>query len=181
MKLLLIVAAAWLAAGLHAQAALEPGTVLITGSSRGLGLEFARQYAARGWTVIATARNPDEAVELSELAEAGRVTVERLDVLDRAAIAALATRYEGTPIDLLINNAGIGGDPALQSLGSFDYAFSKKRWPSTFTARSRCPRRSCRTSGTANRGRSFRSLAAGECSHCHGRQGRTSIARAKLR
>jgi NAD(P)-dependent dehydrogenase (short-subunit alcohol dehydrogenase family) len=122
MKLLLIVAATWLAVGLHAQAALEPGTVLITGSSRGLGLEFARQYAARGWTVIATARNPDEAAELVELAQAGRVTVERLDVLDRAAIAALAMRYVGTPIDLLINNAGIGGDPALQSLGSFDYA-----------------------------------------------------------
>ena len=102
--------------------ALGPGTVLITGSNRGLGLEFARQYAASGWTVIATARNPDEAAELRELAAAtGRVTIERLDVLDRDAIAALAARYKGKPVDLLINNAGIGGDPALQSLGSFDY------------------------------------------------------------
>lgn len=101
---------------------LGPGTVLITGSSRGLGLEFARQYAARGWTVIATARNPAAAMELGELARTtDRVTIERLDVLDRAAIAAFAARYEGVPIDLLINNAGIGGDPALQSLGSFDY------------------------------------------------------------
>jgi NAD(P)-dependent dehydrogenase (short-subunit alcohol dehydrogenase family) len=103
--------------------ALEPGTVLITGGNRGLGLEFARQYAARGWTVIATARDVDGAVELRELATTtGRVTIERLDVLDRDGIAALAKRYEGKPIDLLINNAGIGGDPALQSLGSFDYA-----------------------------------------------------------
>jgi NAD(P)-dependent dehydrogenase (short-subunit alcohol dehydrogenase family) len=101
---------------------LGAGTVLITGSNRGLGLEFARQYAALGWDVIATARNPAEAIELRELAAAsGRVSIERLDVLDRAAIAALASRYAGKPIDVLINNAGIGGDPALQSLGSFDY------------------------------------------------------------
>jgi NAD(P)-dependent dehydrogenase (short-subunit alcohol dehydrogenase family) len=101
--------------------ALGAGTVLITGANRGLGLEFARQYAASGWTVIATARDPDGAAELRELAATNRVTIERLDVLDREAIAALAARYEGTPIDLLINNAGIGGDPALQSFGSFDY------------------------------------------------------------
>jgi NAD(P)-dependent dehydrogenase (short-subunit alcohol dehydrogenase family) len=103
--------------------ALGPGTVLVTGANRGLGLEFARQYAAAGWTVVATARNPLEAAELRELADAtGRVTIEPLDVLDHAAITALAARYDGKPIDLLINNAGIGGDPKLQSLGSFDYA-----------------------------------------------------------
>jgi NAD(P)-dependent dehydrogenase (short-subunit alcohol dehydrogenase family) len=102
---------------------LGPGTVLITGANRGLGLEFARQYAASGWTVVATARNPAEAAELRELATStGRVTIEQLDVLDLNAITAFAARYEGKPIDLLINNAGIGGDPALQSLGSFDYA-----------------------------------------------------------
>ena len=124
--IIFIVLAAGLIAGLQAQESAiddRPGTLLITGANRGLGLEFARQYAARGWTVIATARSPDEATELRDLATAtGRVTIERLDVLDRAAIAAFAARYEGKPIDLLINNAGIGGDPALQSLGSFDYA-----------------------------------------------------------
>jgi NAD(P)-dependent dehydrogenase (short-subunit alcohol dehydrogenase family) len=92
----LIVLAAGLVAGAHAQAPAvdaRPGTVLITGANRGLGLEFARQYAARGWTVIATARNPDEATQLRDLATAtGRVTIERLDVLDRAAIVALAER-----------------------------------------------------------------------------------------
>jgi NAD(P)-dependent dehydrogenase (short-subunit alcohol dehydrogenase family) len=107
----------------HAQTPSAPGTVLITGSNRGLGLEFARHYATSGWTVIATVRDPDAAAELRELAaNTGRVTIERLDVLDRAAIAGLAARYAGKPIDVLINNAGIGGDPALQSLGSFDYA-----------------------------------------------------------
>ena len=101
---------------------LGPGTVLITGGNRGLGLEFARQYAANGWTVIATARDPEAATDLRGLAKAtGRVTIEGLDVLDRDAVVALAKRYEGKPIDVLINNAGIGGDPSLQSLGSFDY------------------------------------------------------------
>ena len=120
---ILLVVATWLAAGAHAQSeSAIAGTVLITGANRGLGLEFARQYAARGWAVVATARNPAEATELRELAAStGRVTIEQLDVLDLDAITALAARYEGKPIDLLINNAGIGGDPALQSLGSFDY------------------------------------------------------------
>src|SRR5262245_55194716 len=46
--------------------ALGPGTVLITGGNRGLGLEFARQYAANGWTVIATARDPEAAADLRD-------------------------------------------------------------------------------------------------------------------
>src|SRR5688572_14490759 len=100
------IATATLAAQQPAAPAKSAGTVLITGSNRGLGLEFARQYAARGWKVIATARDPDGAAELRELAATGRVTIERLDVLDREGIAALAARYEGKPIDLLINNAG---------------------------------------------------------------------------
>jgi NAD(P)-dependent dehydrogenase (short-subunit alcohol dehydrogenase family) len=100
-----------------------PGTVLITGSNRGLGLEFVRQYAARGWTVIATARTPAEASDLAALAAANRgIVVEQLDVTDRASIAALAARYERTEIDILINNAGVLGDAQAQTLGTLDYA-----------------------------------------------------------
>ena len=40
----------------------DSGTVLVTGANRGIGLEFARQYAAKGYKVIATARKPAEAV-----------------------------------------------------------------------------------------------------------------------
>jgi NAD(P)-dependent dehydrogenase (short-subunit alcohol dehydrogenase family) len=99
------------------------GTVLVTGSNRGLGLEFAKQYAARGWRVIATARDPSAAAELRALAAADRdVTVEKLDVLDDAAIAALAAKYARTPIDVLLNNAGVLGDLDAQRLGSLDYA-----------------------------------------------------------
>lgn len=79
------------------------GTVLITGANRGLGLEFARQYAEDGWTVIGTARKPDGADEL----EALDVEIMQLDVLDQDSISALAASLEGRPIDMLINNAGI--------------------------------------------------------------------------
>ncbi len=63
-------------------------TVLITGANRGLGLEFARQYAADGWRVIATCRNPAGARELAGLG--GAVNVHALDVTDHARIHALA-------------------------------------------------------------------------------------------
>ena len=99
------------------------GTVLITGSNRGLGLELVKQYAAAGWTVIATARDPDRATELRMLAAADdRIRIERLDVRDTGAITALAARYRGTPIDVVLNNAGVLGDLDAQTLGSLDYA-----------------------------------------------------------
>ncbi len=82
-------------------------TVLVTGANRGLGLEFARQYAADGWTVIACCRKPAEAKELKKLS--GPVEVEALDVGDDAQIAALSKRHKGRAIDVLINNAGIYG------------------------------------------------------------------------
>jgi NAD(P)-dependent dehydrogenase (short-subunit alcohol dehydrogenase family) len=94
------------AAAPQAQAA-QPGTVLITGASRGIGFEFARQYAQAGWTVIATARRPTESGPLVELAKQhANVRLEALDVIDDASVAALAQRLHGAPIDVLINNAG---------------------------------------------------------------------------
>jgi NAD(P)-dependent dehydrogenase (short-subunit alcohol dehydrogenase family) len=74
-------------------------TVLITGANRGIGLEFARQYAADGWGVIATARRP--VPELEEL----KVRVEPLDLSDANSVAAFARRIDG-PLDLFIANAG---------------------------------------------------------------------------
>lgn len=101
--------------------AADAGTVLITGSNRGIGLEFVRQYAARGWSVIATARNPAGADELNALARANpRITVDTLDVADDASIATLAARLQGKPIDIVINNAGILGDVPAQTIGALD-------------------------------------------------------------
>ena len=97
------------------------GTVLITGSNRGLGLEFVRQYADRGWRVLATARNPEGSADLRDIAAKNRnVSVDRLDVQDVAAIRALAAKYRSTSIDVLINNAGVLGDMKVQTVGSLD-------------------------------------------------------------
>jgi NAD(P)-dependent dehydrogenase (short-subunit alcohol dehydrogenase family) len=82
-----------------------PQTVLITGANRGIGLEMARQFSERGYTVIGTARKPVEATDLKAL----KVRVEQLDVTDTASVQALAARLEGVPIALLVNNAGVGG------------------------------------------------------------------------
>lgn len=98
------------------------GTVLITGANRGIGLELARNYAERGWRVIATARAPERADDLNAIAaDHERVSVERLDVLDQAQVEALATKYEGQPIDVLLNNAAILGDKDAQMLGQYDF------------------------------------------------------------
>ena len=81
----------------------SPGVVLITGANRGIGVEFAQQYAADGWTVIGTARSPEKADELRETG----ARIEQLDVVDAKSVAALVESLGGQPIDLLINNAGI--------------------------------------------------------------------------
>lgn len=96
--------------------------VLITGSSRGVGLEFARQYAGRGWKVVATSRNPSMAHKLQALAEEfPEITLEALDVLDHSQIDELARKYEDRPIDILINNAGISGGGDNQIFGRINY------------------------------------------------------------
>lgn len=101
-----------------------PLTVLVTGANRGLGLEFVRQYGARGYRIIATARDPESADELNALAKDNPlITVDRLDVTDFAQVDALAEKYRGQPIDILVNNAGITGDPfETQMFGEIDYA-----------------------------------------------------------
>jgi NAD(P)-dependent dehydrogenase (short-subunit alcohol dehydrogenase family) len=84
-------------------------TVLITGSNRGIGLELARQYADRGWNVIATSRHLPGDLALAALQEIAskhpQVALEKLDVTDTAGIKSLAEKYHDQPIDVLINNA----------------------------------------------------------------------------
>jgi len=102
-------------------------TVLITGSNRGIGLEFAKQYAERGWNVIATARKPGEADDLKALAsQYDKIIIEQLDVTDFDRVDALAAQFAETPIDLLLLNAGITASMEQQSFTKMDFdAFYK--------------------------------------------------------
>ena len=102
--------------------AAKPDTVLVTGANRGLGLEFARQYAAAGSRVLAACRRPSDAKDLQRVAaeSGGRVRILQMDVTDSASVLAAAAELKGEAIDLLINNAGVGG-PGGQRLGGLDY------------------------------------------------------------
>lgn len=102
---------------------------LVTGASRGIGLEYARQLAVRGTPVIATARHPEEAEDLAALKTEFPefVRVEQLDVGNGASIDDFAGRLAGAAIEVLINNAGLYGgswdtDSGRQSPQSMDYA-----------------------------------------------------------
>jgi NAD(P)-dependent dehydrogenase (short-subunit alcohol dehydrogenase family) len=97
-------------------------STLITGANRGLGFEFARQYSADGWQVYAACRNPQSASELRRLADASddKLQILALDVIDPVSVQAAAAKLDGQAIDLLLNNAGIGG-PRGQSVGNIDY------------------------------------------------------------
>ena len=109
-------------------------TVLITGANSGIGLEFARQYAALGWTVIATHRRSSTPETLADVvAEHDNVRIERMDVTSAEQVGALAEKLRDVPIDLVINNAGVyndrgecteddcAGDWSTQSLGNLRY------------------------------------------------------------
>lgn len=80
-------------------------TVLILGANRGLGLEFAKQYASDGYDVIATCRRPAEAAELRRVG----VRIEALDTSTASSIEALATKLKDESIDVMICNAGVYG------------------------------------------------------------------------
>jgi NAD(P)-dependent dehydrogenase (short-subunit alcohol dehydrogenase family) len=86
-------------------------TVLVTGANSGIGLEFTRQYLARGWTVIATHRRSEVPATLAQLsAKYKTLRIDRVDVTDVEQVRALAKRLEGVPVDVLINNAGVYND-----------------------------------------------------------------------
>jgi len=77
-------------------------TVLVTGANRGMGLEYVKQFKAKGYDVIGTARKLEQATELKKM----DVTVVQLDVTDADSVAAMAKQLDGKVIDILINNAG---------------------------------------------------------------------------
>jgi NAD(P)-dependent dehydrogenase (short-subunit alcohol dehydrogenase family) len=131
------IAAVALIALLCAPLASMADTVMITGANSGIGLEFARQYAALGWTVIVTHRRAEPPKSLTDLAaKYNKVRIESLDVTNLDQAQKLAAKLADVPIDVLINNAGIyndrakcaaddeacAGDYSGESFGKFNYA-----------------------------------------------------------
>ena len=102
-------------------------SMMVTGASRGLGLEMVRQFVGDGWRIYACCRTPETATDLAALAEGagGLITLHTLDVSKPEEVRALADEFRGTPIDMLVNNAGLLGckienmTPA--AFGSIDY------------------------------------------------------------
>ena len=83
-------------------------SVLVTGSNRGLGLEWCRQYAEADWRVYATCRHPETADALHDLARRHpRLSVHRLDVTRPESVYALRAELQDESIDVLVNNAGV--------------------------------------------------------------------------
>lgn len=132
-RVLICVLLAGIATGVATR--VHADTVLITGANSGIGLEFTKEYAAKGWTVIATHRRDTTPQVLQDLmAKHPNVRVERMDVTKRDQVHALAVKLNGVPIDVLINNAGVvilggkdgawrgpGADTHGQNFGSLDY------------------------------------------------------------
>lgn len=109
-------------------------TVMIAGASRGIGLEFARQYAKAGWRTIATGRAPERDEALRALGRAA--VVYRLDVADFAAVAALGRSLADETIDVLIANAGIAGPRAMRPETA---PANAEAWAETFRVNAMAP------------------------------------------
>lgn len=104
-------------------------TVLVTGAARGLGLDFVKKYAARGWKVHACARAPDALKQVR-----GDIHSHKLEVTDYAAVKTLAAELKGEAIDVLICNAGVAGREA-GDLGRID----PEVWRETFEVNALAP------------------------------------------
>lgn len=99
-------------------------TILITGANRGIGLEFTQHYSHADWHVIACCRHPEQATTLHALAQntSHHIRILPLDLQDAQSLYVLKETLGDTPIDVLINNAGILGKHGRETFGSLYHA-----------------------------------------------------------
>ena len=118
-------------------------TILITGCSSGFGLETARHFLDRDWTVIATMRTPREDV----LPRSDRLRILRLDVTDADSIGRAVE--EAGAVDVLVNNAGIGLLGALEgvTMGSVREIFATNTFGTMAMTQALLPQFRARKSG----------------------------------
>jgi NAD(P)-dependent dehydrogenase (short-subunit alcohol dehydrogenase family) len=114
-------------------------TLLITGASRGIGLEFCKQYAADGWRVLACCRDPAKSDALVKLAARNpeQIKLHALDVTNHTQIEQLAQSLNEESIDLLINDAGVYPAADKGGFGHTDYA----QWITAFNINTMAPLR----------------------------------------
>jgi NAD(P)-dependent dehydrogenase (short-subunit alcohol dehydrogenase family) len=87
---------------------MQNHTILITGTNRGIGLEFTKQYAEAGWHVHACCREPQSSAALMALAnQYPNIHLHALDVSDFSQMTQLSNQLKALSIDALINNAGV--------------------------------------------------------------------------
>lgn len=112
-------------------------TALITGTNRGIGLEFVRQYAKDGWRVLACCRHPAAADALNRLSAQypSQITIHSLDVANHPQIEQLSQALSKQTIDLLINNAGVCPADHGDAFGKTDYA----AWAHAFEVNTMAP------------------------------------------
>jgi NAD(P)-dependent dehydrogenase (short-subunit alcohol dehydrogenase family) len=95
-------------------------TVVITGANRGIGLEFVKQYLAKGNKVIALCRNNSD-----ELSQSGAKVIDKVDVSNPECLEKILPVLSDLKIDLLINNAGVFANETLEnmSVSTLEYQF----------------------------------------------------------
>lgn len=96
-------------------------TVLLTGSNRGIGLEFCKQLKEKGFQVIATCRQQSKALTALDVE-----IIEEVDISDQNSLLKLTKTLSGRRIDWLINNAGIANSIALDNLDEESIASCKR-------------------------------------------------------
>ena len=110
--------------------------VLITGASRGIGLEMVKYGIEQNWRIFACCRHPQQAASLLSVASLtnGRVSVHVVDMDELATIQSLAYELRTEAIDILVNNAGVYGSDN-NKFGNVDVA----SWLNTFQVNSIAP------------------------------------------
>jgi NAD(P)-dependent dehydrogenase (short-subunit alcohol dehydrogenase family) len=93
-------------------------TFVITGANSGIGLQAARQLAARGGRIVMAVRDPAKA-ERAVAGIPGEYEVRRLDLADLGSVRAFAAEWSG-PVDVLVNNAGIMAVPQGTTTDGFE-------------------------------------------------------------
>ena len=110
-------------------------SILITGTNRGIGLEFVKHYLKNNEKVIATCRNKNSAKDLLELKNTtNNLSLVELDVSNPNSINEFASKITDQPIDTFINNAGVFG-PRNNEFGNFN----AKEWLDVFNINTIAP------------------------------------------